>query len=143
MQLRRAAACGHGADWYPCVVPGMYISQRRSVGRYECCSNGEVWGVTSGWGPPVPRHSYGGHGVQLLRASDWQKNSKKRLKIKQSRQTRAYVVFIRPNSGAMGSGPMAGIGGCIFDLISERTGWPQRDQVHLFLAAAREITTDM
>ena len=55
-----------------------HVSRRRRVGRYECCSYGVVWGVKSGGGPPVPRHSW--------RASDWLKNDKNRLKIKQSRQ---------------------------------------------------------
>ena len=45
--------------WCPCMCR-MYASRRRSVGRYECCSYGVVWGVKSGEGSPVPRHSYGG-----------------------------------------------------------------------------------
>ena len=68
----------------------------REAGRYECCSYGVVWGVKSGGGPPVPRYSYGGHRVDLWRASDWPKNDKKRLKIKQIRQPRVYLGYIRP-----------------------------------------------
>ena len=54
----------------------MYVSRLRSVGRYECCSFGVVWGVKSEGGPPVPRHSCGGHTVELWRASDRLKNDK-------------------------------------------------------------------
>ena len=83
------------------------------------------WVVKSGGGPLVPRHSYGGHRVELWRASDWLKNDKKRLKIKQSRQTRVYLGYIRTKSGTMRSGLMAGLAGYTCDLISERTCfWP-------------------
>ena len=103
-----------------------------------------VKGVKSGGGPLVPRHSYGGHTVKLWRASDWVKNDKKRLKFKQSRQARVYLGYIRPKSSTMRSGSTAGLAGYNFDLISERTCfWPQTDQVHLFLASAQKITTEM
>ena len=100
--------------------------------------------MKSGGGSPVPRHSYGGHTVDLWRASDWVKNDQKRLEITQSRQARVYLGYIRPKSSTMRSGPMAGLAGYNLDLISERTCfWPQTDQVHLFLAAAQKTTTEM
>ena len=44
----------------------------------------------------------------------------------------------------MRSGPMAGLAGYSFDLVSERTClWPQTDQVHFLLAVAEKITTEM
>ena len=54
-----------------------------------------------GRGLPTPRHSYGGHRVQLWRASDWRENDKERLKVKQSRQSgvpRLYLAKIRYNA---------------------------------------------
>ena len=70
--------------------------------------------------------------VEQWRASDLLKNDKKRLMIKQSRQTRVYLGFIRPNSGTKRSGPMAGLAGCTFHLIPERTYfWPRTDQAYL------------
>ena len=87
-----------------------------------CCgSYGVVWGVEGGGGLPVRRHSCGGHRVELWRASDWLKNDKKQLKVKQSRQTRVYLGFIRPKTGTMRFGPMAGLVGCAFYLILECT----------------------
>ena len=48
-----------------------------------------------------------------------------------------YLGFIRPKTGTMRFGPMAGLVGCAFYLILECTRfWPQTDQVYLFLAAA-------
>ena len=65
------------------------------------------------------------------------KNDKKQLKIKQSRQSRVYLGFIKKKTGTMRFGPMAGLVGCGFDLILECTCFrPQTDQVHPFLAAA-------
>ena len=49
---------------------------------------GVVWGVESGRGLPVRRHSYRGQRMELWRASDWLKTTKHQLKVKQSRQTR-------------------------------------------------------
>ena len=63
------------------------------------------------------RHSYGGHGMELWRATDWLKNDKKQLKVKQSRQTRVYLGFSRIKTGTLRFGPMAGLVGCGFDLI--------------------------
>ena len=37
------------------------------------------------------------------------KTTKKRLKVKQSRQTRLYLGFIGPKTGTMRFGPMAGL----------------------------------
>ena len=72
-----------------------YVSRRRCVGRYVCCSHGVVWGVEGGGDLPVRRHSYGGHRVELWRASDWLQNDKKQLKVKQSRQSQMYLGFNR------------------------------------------------
>ena len=55
----------------------IYVSRRRCVSTYVCCSYGVVWGMESGGGLPVRRHSYGGHRVERWRASDWLKNDKK------------------------------------------------------------------
>ena len=54
---------------------------------------------------------------ELWKASDGLKNDKKQLKVKQSRQTRVYLGFIRPKTGNMRFRPMAGLVGCTFDLI--------------------------
>ena len=88
-----------------------------------CCSHGMVWGVEGEWGLPVRRHSYGGNRVEPWRASDWLKNDEKQLKAKQSRQTRVYLGFIRPKTGTMRFGPMAGLVGCAFDLLLELPGF--------------------
>ena len=62
------------------------------------------------------------------------------MKVKQRRQTRVYLGFIRPKTGTMRFGPMAGLVGCAFDLILECTCfWPQTDHVYLFLATALHI----
>ena len=125
-------------------MSGMYVSRRRSVGKYDCCLYGVVWAVKGGGDHPVPRYSYGGPRVELWRASDWLKNDKKRLKIQESRPTRVYLGFIRLKSGTMRFEPMAGLVRCSFDLIAERTCfWPQMDHVHMFLAAVQKITTEM
>ena len=66
------------------------------------------------------------------------------MKMKQSRQPRVYLGYIRPKSGTIGSGPMAGLAGYTFDLIPERACfWPQTGQVHFFLAAAQKMATEM
>ena len=116
----------------------IYVSRRRCVGRHVLLL---VWrGVgCAGWRGSLrtSAFSYGGHRVKLWRASHWLKNDKKQLKVKQSRQTRVYLGFIRPKTGTMRFGPMAGLVGCAFDLILECTRlWPQTDQVYLFLADA-------
>ena len=54
---------------------------------------GVVCGVEGVGGLPVRRHSYGGHRVELWRASDWLNNDKKQLKVKRSRQTQVYLEF--------------------------------------------------
>ena len=70
-----------------------------------------------GWrGLPVRRHSYG-HRVELWRAFDSLNNDKKQLKVKQSRRTQVHLGFIRPKTGTMRFGPMAGLVGCVFDMI--------------------------
>ena len=130
----------HCRLWPWCIlvfVCRIYVSRRRCVGRYACCSYGVVWGVEGGGGLPVRRHSYGGHRVELWRASD-----EKQLKVKQSRQTRVYLVFFRPKTGTTRFGPMAGRVGCGFDLILELlVFYPKRPKVYLFLAAAYKNTT--
>ena len=68
---------------------------RREAGRYVCCWCGVVWDVEGGGDLPVRRHSYRGHRVELWRIADRLKNDKKQLKVKQSRQTRVYLGFIR------------------------------------------------
>ena len=86
-----------------------------------CCSygvgRGVGCGVEGGGGLPVRRHSYGGHRVELWRASDWLKNEKKQLKVKQSRQTQVCLGFNGAKTGTMSFGPMAGLVGCVFNLI--------------------------
>ena len=63
---------------------------------------------------------------------------KKQLKVNQSIQARVYLGFVRPKTGTMRFGPMAGLVGCAFDLILECTCfWPQTDQVYLILAASQ------
>ena len=60
--------------------------------------------------------------------------------MKRSRQTRVYLGFIRPKTGTMRFGPMAGLVGCAFDLSLECTWfWPPTAQVYLFLAAAQYL----
>ena len=104
-----------------------------------CCSYRVVLGVGARGGLPVRRHSYRGHTVELWRASDWLKNDKAQLKVKQSRQTRVYLGFIRPKTGTMRFGPMAGLVRCAFHLIVQCTCfWPQTDQVYLFWDAAHK-----
>ena len=75
--------------------------------------------MEGGRGLPVRRHSYGGHRVELWKASDWLKNDKKQLKVKQSRQSRVHLGLIRPKQvpGSMRFGPMAGLAERAFDLI--------------------------
>ena len=134
----RTAVCGHGANWYLYVV---YLS-RRCLGRYVCwriawCG---VWGV--GVSPYVGVRmgpigwNYGGPLIG-------KKTTKKKLKVKQSRQTRLYPGFIRPKTGTMRFGPMTGLVGCAFGLIVGCTCfWSQTDQVHLFLAATLFFSLD-
>ena len=55
--------------------------------------------------------------MELWRASDWLRNDKKQLKVKQSRQTQVYLGFNGAKTGTMGFGPMAGLVGCVFCLI--------------------------
>ena len=112
----------------------MDVFRQRCVSRYVCCSYGVVLGVKGGGGLPVRQNSYAGHRVNLLRASDWLKNGKKKqLKVKQSRQTRVYLGFNGPKTGTMRFGPMAGLVGCAFDLILECTCfWLQTAQVYPF-----------
>ena len=74
-------------------------------------------GMEDGGGLPVRRHSYGGHRVELWRASDRLKNDKKQLKVKQSRQTQVYLEFKEAKTGTMSFGPMAGLVGRVFNLI--------------------------
>ena len=85
--------------------------------RYVCCSYDVGLGVEDGGGLTVRGHSYGGHRVQLWTAFDWLKNHKKQLKVKQSRQPRVYLGFIRPKTGTTHFGPMAELVGCVFDFI--------------------------
>ena len=107
-------------------------------GIYVCCWCGVVWGVEGGGGLPLRRHSCRGHRVGLWRIPDWLKNDK----VKQSRQTRVYLGFTRPNTGTMRSGPMAVLVGCAFELIFEcNRVLPQPDQLHLFFAAVLYIST--
>ena len=73
--------------------------------------------MEGGRGLPVRRHSYGGHRVELWKASDWLKNDKKQLKVKQSRQIQVYMGFNEAKTGTMSFGPMAGLVGCAFNLI--------------------------
>ena len=62
---------------------------------------------------------------------------KKQLKVNQSIQARVYLGFVRPKTGTMRFGPMAGLVGCVFKLIVECTCfWPRKNHVYLFLAAA-------
>ena len=103
---RRTAVCGQVANWCPYVVctylgGGVYTN--------TCCSYGVVWGVEGGRGLPFRRHSHGGHRPELCRASDWLENDKKLLEVKQSRQTRVYLGYIRPKTGTLRFGPMAGL----------------------------------
>ena len=70
----------------------------RGVGCEEWTSE-FVWMGGEGW-------NYGGPLVGQKRQNH--------LKVKQSRITRVYLGFIRPNSGTMRSGPVAGLVGCIF-----------------------------
>ena len=69
--------------------------------------------------------------------------AKKRQKIVQSQAKKTISGvpgLLRPKTGTMRFGPMAGLVEWAFDLILECTCfWPQTDQVYLFLAAA--ITT--
>ena len=71
--------------------------------------------VEGGGGLPIRRHSYGGHMVEIWRTSDWLKNDKKQLNVKQSRHTRVYPDFIQLKTGTMCFAPMAGLAGCAFD----------------------------
>ena len=72
------------------------------------------------------------------------KKRRKTVKIKESRQTRVSIDYIRLKSGTMRSGPTAGLAGYTFDLVSERACfWPQTDQVHLFFAVDQKMTTEM
>ena len=67
------------------------------------------------------------------------KTTKKKLKVKQSRQTRVCLRFTLQKQ-AMRYRPMAGLVGCVYDLILVCTCfWPQTDQVYLFLAASLDI----
>ena len=98
-----------------------------------------VWcGVGCGGCRGSPRTSafVWGHRAELWRASDWLKNDKKKLKVKQSGRTRVCLGYIRPKTGTLRFGPMAGLVGCFF-LLDFRIAcfWPQADQVYLFLAA--------
>ena len=89
---------------------------------------------------PLRRHSYTGRGhrVELWRISDWPRNDKKQLKVKQSRQTRVFLGFFRPKISTTRFGPMTGLVGYVFDLIFCCTCfWPRTDQVYLFLAASQ------
>ena len=52
--------------------------------------------------------------MELWRASDWLRNDKKQLKVKQSRQTQVYLGFKEAKTGTMSSGPMAGLVGRVF-----------------------------
>ena len=62
------------------------------------------------------------------------RQKKKQVKVKQSRQTRVYLGFIGPRTGTMRFGPMAGLVGCALDLVLECTFfWLQTDLVYLFL----------
>ena len=79
----------------------MYVSRRRCVGRYVCCSCGVVWGVKGGGVSPYLGIRMGGIGWMYGGPLIGKKNYEKRLKIKQSRQTRVYMGFILPNSGTM------------------------------------------
>ena len=57
-----------------------------------------MWGVEGAGGLPVRRHSYGGHRVELWKASDWLKNDKKQLKVKQSAWTNSGVPGLYPGN---------------------------------------------
>ena len=92
----------------------IYVSRRKCVGRYYTCL-ARIWlgvGFGGGGGLPVGRHSYGGHGVELWRASLTKKRPKQ-LKVKQNRQTRVYLGFIRPKTGTTRFGPIGGSQGAL------------------------------
>ena len=96
----------------------MDVFRQRCVSRYVCCSYGVVLGVKGGGGLPVRQNSYAGHRVNLLRASDWLKNGKKKqLSVKQSRQTRVCLGYIQPKTGTTRFGAMAKLMGCVLFLI--------------------------
>ena len=107
---------------------------RREAGRDVCCSYDVVWGVEGGGGLSVRWHSYGKHRVERWRASDWLRNDKKQLKVTQKGQTRVCTWALSgQKKGTMRLGPMAGLVGCVFDLILACTCFrPQTDQVYLF-----------
>ena len=89
---------------------------------------------------PLRRHSYTGRGhrVELWRISDWPRNDKKQLKVKQSRQTRVCLRFILQKQAQCVLDQWQGSWGAFLDLIIVCTCfWPQTDQVYLFLAASQ------
>ena len=49
--------------------------------------------------------------------SDWLKNGKKQLKVKQSRQIQVYLGFNEAKYRYNEFGPMTGLVGCAFNLI--------------------------
>ena len=85
------------------------------------CSYGVVWRV-EGVSPYVGIRM-GGIGWNYGGPLIGSKTTKKQLKVKQSRQTRVYLGFIRPKTGTMRFGPMAGLVGCAFDLLLELPGF--------------------
>ena len=81
-----------------------------------------VWrGVGCGGWRGSPRTSVFSYGSIGWNYEGPLKNDKKQLKVKHSSQTRVCLGFIRPKTGTMRFGPMAGLVGCAFYLILECT----------------------
>ena len=75
----------------------------------------EVWRV--GGVSPYVGIRIGGIGWNYGGSLIGKKTTKKQLKVKQSRQARVYLGFIRPKTGTMRFGPMAGLVEFVFYLI--------------------------
>ena len=103
----------HFRPWPWCKLVSVcriYVSRRRCVGRCVCCcSYGVVWGVQGGRGLPVRRHfPVGGKGWNYGGLIGL-KTTRKQLKVKKGRHSRVYLGFLRPETGPMRFGPMAGL----------------------------------
>ena len=119
------------------IYPTMQELRATAAKQEDTCVAGVAWcGMwwVEGISPCVGIR-VGGIGWELWRIADWLTNDKKQ---KSSRVDNSGVPGLYPaKTDTLRFGPMAGLVGCVFNLILECTCfWLQTDKVYLLLAVA-------